>query len=74
MEEELAFWRYLPSRVTGFYLWVFILGAFFAVLNFRNSREIDFKPTVVRSLLTVVFMVWSVLSLAGISTFLYFDF
>ncbi len=74
MEEELAFWRYLPSRVTGFYLWIFIFGAFFAVLNFRNSREIDFKPTAVRSLLTVVFMIWSVVSLAGISTFLYFDF
>lgn len=74
MEEEIAFFRYLPSRITGFYLWIFILVAFFAVLNFRNSREIDFKPTAIRSLLTVIFLLWSVVSLAGISTFLYFDF
>lgn len=74
MEEEMAFFRYLPSRITGFYLWIFILGAFFAVLNFRNSREIDFKPTAGRALLTVIFLLWSVVSLAGISTFLYFDF
>lgn len=74
LEEKISFLRYLPSRITGFYLWAFILGAFFAVLNFRNSREIDFKPTAVRSLLTVIFMVWSVISLSGISTFLYFDF
>lgn len=74
MEEEMALMRYLPSQITGFYLWIFILGAFFVVLNFRNSREIDFKPTAVKSLLTVIFMLWSVVSLSGISTFLYFDF
>lgn len=74
MEEEIAFFRFLPSRITGFYLWIFILGAFFVVLNFRNSREINLKPTVGRSLLTVIFMLWSVVSLSGVSTFLYFDF
>ena len=74
MEEEMALFRFLPSRVTGFYLWIFILGAFFVVLNFRNSKEINLKPTVGRSLLTVIFMLWSVVSLSGVSTFLYFDF
>lgn len=74
MEEEMALLHYLPSQITGFYLWIFILGAFFVVLNFRNSREIDFKPTAAKSLLTVIFVLWSVVSLSGISTFLYFDF
>lgn len=72
--EEMTFLNSFTSRITGFHLWLFILGAFFIVLNFRNSREIDFKPTIAKSLLTVIFMLWSVVSLSGISTFLYFDF
>lgn len=72
--EELSFLNYLSSQITGFYLWLFILGGFFIVLNFRNSREAEFKPTVGKALTVVFFMLWSVVSLAGISTFLYFDF
>lgn len=47
---------------------------FFVVLNFRNNKEVEFKPTILTSLLTVIFMLWSVVSFTGISTFLYFDF
>lgn len=72
--ERLPILRYLPRRITGFDLWLFLLGAFFIVLNCRNSREIVFRPTVGRAAAVVVLMVWSVLSFAGISTFLYFDF
>lgn len=64
----------LGSRVTGFYLWGFLFCAFFAVLNFRNSKEIEFKPTVTRSLATVLLMLWSIVSFTGISIFLYFNF
>lgn len=64
----------LYSQITGFYMWVFILGAFFVVLNFRNSKEIEFKPTPGKSLAVIVFMVWSVLSLGEVSSFLYFNF
>lgn len=66
--------NYLPSKITGFHLWLFIAGAFLIVLNCKNSKEMEFKPTVINSLLTVVFVLWSVISLSGISTFLYFDF
>lgn len=74
IEKIIPFLNYLPYHVTGFHLWLFILGAFGVVLNTRNSKEISFKPTVVTSISTVIFMLWSVVSLAGISTFLYFDF
>ena len=74
IEAEIGFLNYLPSRIVGFHLWMFILGAFFIVLNFRNSREIIFKPTVAKSLVTVIFMLWSVISFSGISIFLYFVF
>lgn len=74
LEERIPFLGYLPDHVTGFYLWLFLLIAFITVLFFKNSGETEFKPTIGRSLITVVCMVWSVLSLAGISTFLYFNF
>lgn len=74
IENKIKILSYLPSRITGFHLWLFIFGAFCGVLNFHNSREIDFKPTAATSLLTVIFIVWSVMSLSGISTFLYFNF
>lgn len=72
--ERFPILNYLLSQVTGFPLWMFILGAFIVVLNFRNSKEVDFKPTVGRAVITVMFMVWSIISLSGVSTFLYFDF
>lgn len=72
--EHIKCLKYVTSRITGFYLWLFIFTAFFIVLNFRNSREIEFKPTMTTSLTVVILMVWSVISLTGVSTFLYFDF
>lgn len=72
--EKLPFFNFLSSHITGMHLWIFIFGAFFCVLNFQNSREKEFMPTVFNSIITVVCLVWSILSFAGISTFLYFDF
>lgn len=66
--------NYIVSAIKGFDLWMFILGAFFIVLNFRNSKEIIFKPTAARSFITVIFIFWSIISFTGVSAFLYFDF
>lgn len=74
IENHIPFLNYLPPRITGLHMWLFILGAFFVVLNFRNSRGIEFKPTLTKSLTVIIFMFWSIISLAGVSTFLYFDF
>lgn len=62
------------GQIAGFHLWVFFFAAFFIVLNLRNSKEISFKPTLAKSLTTVFFLFWSIISLAGVSTFLYFNF
>lgn len=55
---------------------VFLLGGLFLVLNGKNTNErIDeFKPTMVNSLVVVLFMGWTIVSFSGISTFLYFNF
>ncbi len=74
LEEKIPFLNYLASHITGLNLWLFIFGSFFVVLNTRNSKEKEFKPTVLNSLAVVIFLVWSVVSFSGISTFLYFDF
>lgn len=74
LENRIPFLSYLSTRITGLHLWLFIFVAFMIVLNVRNSREIKFEPTIVRSVITVIFVVWSVLSFSGISTFLYFNF
>lgn len=74
LEEKIPVLKYLTSVITGFNLWLFIFGAFFVILNFRNSREFEFKPTVGRACITVFYLLWSVVSFAGVSTFLYFNF
>ncbi len=60
--------------VNNYGIWIFLSLALFAVLNLKNSKELRFKPTLARSVLTVVFMFWSIVSLCGVSEFLYFNF
>lgn len=60
--------------LVNFAMCAFLSFAFFAVLNLKNSKEIAFKPNIARSALTVVMMFWSIISLSGVSEFLYFNF
>lgn len=60
------------------YLLLIIMFAFavFASAKLKNTNERieNFKPTVFRCLLSCVLIGWSVISLSGVSTFLYFNF
>lgn len=49
-------------------------AAFHLVMNTGNMSEAELKPTLLRGAGTVFLLVWSVISLAGISTFIYFQF
>lgn len=51
-----------------------LIICFLIVLLGKNMSELKFKPTISRSLATVVMMVWSVLALTQVSSFLYFNF
>jgi D-alanyl-lipoteichoic acid acyltransferase DltB (MBOAT superfamily) len=53
-----------------------LVVAFVLMLGSKNAYEkmLAFKPTVVRLITTLILLVWSVISFAGISTFLYFNF
>ena len=62
----------LPFIYVGMYYFL----ALFIVLGFRNSHQLaaTFKPTVKSMLWTAALIAASVMSLSGISTFLYFNF
>ena len=64
----------IVNHIPGFYMWLFLFVSFFIVLNLRNNRELEFKPTAARSLLTALLLVWSIVSFSGVSTFLYANF
>ena len=66
--------RELMDSVFGMHLRIYFAAAFLIVLLGKNSKEIKFKPTAARALLTVILLSWSILSLSGLSEFLYFDF
>lgn len=74
LEKHFPALQYLTARMPGFYLWGFLLASFIIVLSLKNNSETTFKPTLSRSFITVLCMLWSVLSLEGISAFLYFNF
>ena len=66
--------QFFASKVDGFYMWFFLLIGFLLVLNAKNSNEIEFKPTKTKCIFAVVLLFWSIISLAGVSEFLYFGF
>lgn len=71
---EVGILTRISSNIVGVYMWVFLFVALMLVLNCKNSKEIEFKPTLWRGVLTVICLVCSIVSLSGMSTFLYFDF
>ena len=74
----------VTSSVPGFYMWMFLFGAWFVVLNFKNTQETNSLDcgleqkgkvaVIAKALAMAVMLVWALLSLSGISTFLYFNF
>ncbi len=54
----------------------YLLVAFYLMLGSRNAYEKmqNFKPTCGRLVTTLILLIWSIFSLAGISVFLYFNF
>ena len=55
---------------------VFFGGAMVLILGVKNAREhmLAFRPTFKNFVLTLVLLVWCILSFSGVSTFLYFNF
>jgi len=73
---EITLSKPLSDIYTYIYLVGFFLIAFVLLLGFKNAKEKmdEFRPCVTKSLITVVLLVWSIFSMSGMSTFLYFNF
>lgn len=54
-------------------LMVMLIGLFVALVP-KNLYEKEFKPGMGNALISVVLLVWCILSFSGVSTFLYFNF
>ncbi len=69
---QLGFLEFAPAPL----LTLFYGGAMALILGPRNAREhmLTFRPTVWNFLAISLLLVWCVMSFAGVSTFLYFNF
>ncbi len=64
----------LNYKINGFYMWLFIFVSMFLILNFTNLHNKIFRPTVCKAAVTIILFIWTIVSLTGITTFLYFNF
>ena len=62
------------AAIPGLNMWIFIIAAFAGCLCLKNVHEKVFVPNVKNAILTIVLLVWSIISFSGISEFLYFNF
>lgn len=74
LEKRFGIFRFLPSRIEGFYVIALLIISFFIVLVPQNCHQRKFIPTWENAVFTIVLLVWSIMSLSGVSTFLYFNF
>lgn len=74
LEEHFGILQKVCEVIPGFNMWI-VLGASFAVAVFgKNCYEKQFQPTWQKAMGCVIMLVWSVMSLSGLSSFLYFNF
>lgn len=64
--------QYIAKHHVIFILCIVLIS----VLNCKNTNEKleEFRPTIASAFVSIILMVWCVISFAGVSTFLYFNF
>ena len=57
-------------------LFIFFIASFYIVLGMKNTNEKleEFKPTCLNAVLTGILFVWSIISITGVTTFIYVNF
>ena len=63
-EGKYPFWHLMIVAAVGLVIALF----------FRNNHEKGFTPSLRNGLLSILLLAWSIFSLSGVSTFLYFNF
>lgn len=67
---------WIAENYNTLYLLIFFAFTFFAILCMKNTQERveEFKPSTRNAIISAVLLVMSIISLSGVSTFLYFNF
>lgn len=73
-ESHLRFLGRIAEYIPHMEMWFVLTVSFMIVLFGRNCYERAFRPTLVKGIGCIVFLVWAIMSLSGLSTFLYFNF
>ena len=71
---ELPLFGPLSYLITNFSLWFYLGASFFIILNVKNCSRKEFRPTPINGAVTCICLFMSVMSFAGVSEFLYFNF
>lgn len=74
VEEHIHFFGTLIARFPAAHLIICTTAALFLVFIPRNCHEKRFRPGVGNAVSSIILLVWSVISLSGLSAFLYFNF
>lgn len=74
LEEHVEILGTLAGRMPLLHMWIVLGTAAAIALLGRNCYEREFRPTLAKGLGCIVLLVWSVMSLSGLSAFLYFNF
>ncbi len=72
--EELLHLDGLLGGRYGLHLWIFLAAVLLAALGTKNCQEKDFVCNKRSMAVTIGMLFWTIISLSGISTFLYFNF
>lgn len=74
IEEHVGFLAALTSKIPSLNMWFILLISLILVFFTKNCHEKEYKPKLTNAIFCIVLLVWSVVSLSGLSTFLYFNF
>ena len=62
------------ARFPYCYMLVYLIISFVAAVCCKNIHEEIFRPTKSKAIMSAMMMIWAILSLSGVSTFLYSNF
>lgn len=74
IEEHVGFLTALTTKIPSFNMWFILLTSLILVFFTKNCHEKEYKPKLTNAIFCIILLVWSVVSLSGLSTFLYFNF
>ncbi len=73
-EDHIGVLQGLKAAFPSVYLWVLLLVTAAIIFFGKNLHEKEFKPNGRNALGSMIMLLWSILSLSGLSSFLYFNF